>query len=62
MMSNIKISKTGHKYLSIIEKKYSEIDLMKLLDELYLECEHGDDEHRKWLKDKFDDFYKRKIQ
>lgn len=31
------------------------------LEELYKECEHGDEEHCKWLKDKFDDFYKRKI-
>lgn len=29
------------------------------LEQLYKECEHGDEEHRQWLKDKFDDFYKR---
>lgn len=29
------------------------------LDKLYEECEHGDEEHRQWLKDKFDDFYNR---
>jgi hypothetical protein len=30
--------------------------LKNKLDELYLEIEHGDDEHRKWLKDKIEDF------
>lgn len=29
----------------------------ELLNRLYSECEHGDDEHRQWLKDKFDNFY-----
>ncbi len=32
------------------------VDLRSTLDRLYLECEHGDIEHRKWLKDKFDAF------
>lgn len=27
------------------------------LDQLYVESEHGDTEHRQWLKDKFKDFY-----
>lgn len=31
--------------------------LKRLLDKLYLECEHGDEEHRQWLKDKFESFY-----
>lgn len=26
------------------------------LDELYLDIAHGDDEHRKWLKDCFEEF------
>jgi len=34
----------------------------ELLYKLYLECEHGDEEHRKWLRDKFDNFYKRMIE
>jgi hypothetical protein len=29
------------------------------LDQLFKECEHGDAEHRQWLKDKFEDFYNR---
>lgn len=31
-------------------------DLEKALNLLYAEVAHGDEEHRKWLKDKFDDF------
>lgn len=31
--------------------------IRKLLDELFKECEHGDAEHRHWLKNKFDDYY-----
>jgi len=27
------------------------------LDKLYKECEHGDEGHRKWLKEKFNDYY-----
>lgn len=27
-----------------------------LLEGLFLECEHGDENHRKWLKDKFNSF------
>lgn len=34
-------------------------DLNKHLEQLFLECEHGDAEHRKWLKDKFNDYAKR---
>lgn len=26
------------------------------LEKLFLECEHGDEEHRKWLKNKFNDY------
>lgn len=33
--------------------------LLQSLNQLYLECEHGDEEHRQWLKDKFNDFYKK---
>lgn len=41
-----------------------EVSIMKIylkicLDKLYKECEHGDEDHRKWLKDKFNDFYNR---
>lgn len=32
------------------------------LDKLFLECEHGDEQHRKWLKDKFNDYLKRQIK
>ncbi len=35
-------------------------DLRQVLTELFAECEHGDAEHRKWLKDKFNDFADRK--
>ena len=35
--------------------------LKQALDKLYKECEHGDDEHRKWLKDKFEDFYNKSL-
>lgn len=34
----------------------------KHLDELFKECEHGDDEHRQWLKDKFNDYFERNKQ
>lgn len=50
---------------SIDQENYEEIvfeidrHFKLMLKQLYKECEHGDDEHRKWLKDKFDDFYKR---
>lgn len=30
-----------------------------LLDLLFKEIEHGDEEHRQWLKDKLEDFSKR---
>ena len=36
-------------------------NLKELLDALYLECEHGDAEHRQWLKAKFDDFSSRNV-
>lgn len=36
--------------------------LRQSLYELYDECEHGDEEHRKWLKDKFEDFLNRKYK
>lgn len=29
------------------------------LENLYREIEHGDEEHRKWLRDKLEDFSKR---
>lgn len=35
------------------------LDLNKHLEQLFLECEHGDEQHRKWLKDKFDDYGKK---
>lgn len=28
------------------------------LDKLYEECKHGDEEHQKWLKDKFENYLK----
>jgi len=31
--------------------------LKKYLENLLKECEHGDAEHRQWLKDKFNDHY-----
>jgi hypothetical protein len=36
------------------------MNLKEILDELFLECEHGDAEHRQWLKDKFEDYRIRK--
>lgn len=33
--------------------------LKVVLDQLFLECEHGDAEHRQWLKDKFEDYRRR---
>jgi hypothetical protein len=35
-------------------KDYTEL----ILNELFKEIEHGDDEHRKWLKDKIEEFKK----
>lgn len=32
-----------------------------LFKELYEEIAHGDDEHRKWLKDKIDEFITKKL-
>jgi hypothetical protein len=29
------------------------------LEELFKECKHGDDKHKQWLKDKFDDYFER---
>lgn len=37
----------------------SDKSLKAVLGQLFLECEHGDAEHRQWLKDKFDDYFKR---
>jgi len=34
----------------------SEKTVADLIMQLYTECTHGDDEHRKWLKDKFESF------
>lgn len=36
------------------------IELVSLLRELYEEIRHGDEEHQQWLKDKIEDFIKRK--
>jgi len=36
-------------------------DLKSWLDELFLECEHGDQNHRNWLRDKFNQFYDKKV-
>ncbi len=30
-----------------------------LIEELFKEIEHGDEEHRKWLKEKLDNFFDR---
>ena len=35
-----------------------EVDTNKVLDDLYEEIKHGDDEHQKWLKDKIEEFKK----
>lgn len=42
-------------------EKCMKIFLAECLQDLYDECEHGDEEHRKWLKDKFDNFLERKL-
>lgn len=42
----------------ILYNAYSVADLLR---QLYKECEHGDEEHRKWLKDKFEDFITKQI-
>ena len=36
--------------------------LKKHLDNLFKECEHGDDEHRQWLRDKFNDYFEKNEQ
>lgn len=36
---------------------YTPYEVGDLLKELYHDCEHGDEEHRKWLKDKIEHFY-----
>lgn len=40
-------------------EKYKICDLKNALDKLFVECEHGDEDHRKWLKNKFENFYNR---
>lgn len=37
--------------------KGSKMGLKEHLEQLYKECEHGDEQHRKWLKDKFEEYY-----
>lgn len=34
-------------------------DIAEILRQLFLEIEHGDPEHRKWLKDKIENFIER---
>ena len=36
--------------------------LTERFNKLYEECKHGDDEHQKWLKNKFEDFINREIK
>ncbi len=46
----------------LVLKQSSKEYLRISLDELFLEIEHGDDEHRQWLKDKIEDFKQRKLK
>lgn len=32
---------------------FAKMHVKAALDELYEQCKHGDEEHQKWLKDKF---------
>jgi hypothetical protein len=56
-MATIETVRKNH---SKFKKMHSILNLKQILDELFAECEHGDAEHRQWLKDKFEDFRKRK--
>lgn len=35
---------------------FEPLTLEEMFDQLFAETEHGDEEHRQWLKDKFTDF------
>ena len=37
---------------------YSRNEVYELLDKLYEDVKHGDDDHQKWLKDKIEEFKK----
>ncbi len=43
------------KTVQMIEKSMKEY-IKECLDQLFIESEHGDAEHRQWLKDKFNNF------
>lgn len=48
-------------YYEAFERGWKCIDLKTVLNQLYKECEHGDQEHKDWLKNKFDEFYNKII-
>lgn len=61
MPKRLSISKEDEEFLNKAFKSLCNSVLRGSLEELYLECEHGDEEHRKWLKDKFNSFLERKV-
>jgi len=53
-MDELLIAIPESEYESLWQKRRDFVN--EKLDELFLEIEHGDDEHRKWLKDKIEEF------
>lgn len=44
-----------------LNKEIKNAAIITLFKELYEEIKHGDEEHQKWLKDKIEDFIKRRV-
>lgn len=61
MPKRLNISKEDEEFLNKAFRKLHNRLLKRSIDELFIECEHGNEEHRKWLKDKFNDFLERKV-
>lgn len=49
------------KKIQISKKSVLKIILKQHLNKLYEECKHGDEEHQKWLKDKFEDYLNKQL-
>lgn len=52
----IEVHKNNPTVLYIPDTNAKSNDLKVLLDKLYTECAHGEQEHREWLQKKFDEF------
>ena len=44
------------------KKKVNSFELKTVLNQLFEECKHGDQEHQDWLKNKFEEFYNKIIE